>query len=145
MFGMSLTEILVVLVILLVVVGPEKLPDMARVIGKGLREIRRATNLFRDTMMIEANDEPHGGESFDFPTNDQPLDVPAAEVERPHDGPDPDEYRQMHGHNRSADAHVSELDPAEQTSSLRWIPLTDATDSDATHLARMTFPHRSLW
>lgn len=53
MFGFSLTEILVVLVLGLVVLGPEKIPEVARTLGKVMREVRKASNLLRDTMMLE--------------------------------------------------------------------------------------------
>jgi len=43
MFGLGLSEILVILVLILLVVGPTKLPEIARGLGKGMREIRRAT------------------------------------------------------------------------------------------------------
>ena len=53
MFGMSLTEILMILVIGLVVMGPDKIPEAARFMGKVMREIRKASNLLRDAMVIE--------------------------------------------------------------------------------------------
>lgn len=51
--GIGFSEILIILLITLVVVGPEKIPDVARMIGKGVREVRRASNLFRDMFMLE--------------------------------------------------------------------------------------------
>lgn len=53
MFGMSLTEIAVILIVGLVILGPEKLPEMMRTVGKALREVRKAGNLLRDTIMLE--------------------------------------------------------------------------------------------
>lgn len=53
MFGLSMTEILVVLVLGLVVLGPEKIPQVAKTLGKALREVRKASNVLRDAMMIE--------------------------------------------------------------------------------------------
>lgn len=53
MFGMSMTEIGLILALVLVVVGPEKIPDVARTIGKVIREVRKASNLLRDAVMIE--------------------------------------------------------------------------------------------
>lgn len=53
MFGMSMAEIGVILVLALVILGPEKLPEVARTIGKTLREVRKAGNLLRDAIMIE--------------------------------------------------------------------------------------------
>lgn len=53
MFGMSLTEILVILLVTLLVVGPEKIPELARWAGRGMRELRRASNMLRDTIMLD--------------------------------------------------------------------------------------------
>ena len=43
MFGIGPTELMVILVIALLVIGPKRLPDLARSLGKGLAEFRRAT------------------------------------------------------------------------------------------------------
>ncbi|HSJ50878.1 MAG TPA: twin-arginine translocase TatA/TatE family subunit, partial [Actinomycetota bacterium] len=52
-------EILLILVIALVVVGPRRLPELARSIGKGLREIRRAQDEVRKTVEVSLDaDEP---------------------------------------------------------------------------------------
>lgn len=53
MFGMSMAEIAVILILALVVLGPEKLPDLARTLGKSLREVRKAGNQIRDALMFE--------------------------------------------------------------------------------------------
>jgi Tat protein translocase TatB subunit len=41
-FGIGLPEILLVAVIALIVLGPERLPEAARTLGKGLADLRRA-------------------------------------------------------------------------------------------------------
>jgi len=62
-FGMSLAEILLILVVVLLVLGPERLPEIARMMGKGMREIRRASNMFRDTFMLD--EQQAGGRRTD--------------------------------------------------------------------------------
>ena len=42
MFNVSPLEILVLLVIALIVLGPQRLPEMARSVGRGMREFRAA-------------------------------------------------------------------------------------------------------
>jgi Tat protein translocase TatB subunit len=43
MFGVGLPELLVILVVALIVLGPKRIPDVARSLGRGLAEFRRAT------------------------------------------------------------------------------------------------------
>ena len=47
MFGLGIWEIAVIAAVALVVLGPRRLPGMARQLGRALREFRRATNELR--------------------------------------------------------------------------------------------------
>lgn len=42
MFGIGLTELLVILVVALIVIGPDKLPAIARALGKAFSEFKKA-------------------------------------------------------------------------------------------------------
>lgn len=55
---MSLVEIVIILALGLVVLGPEKIPEVAKFAGKAIREIRKASNLLRDAMVLEPDPTP---------------------------------------------------------------------------------------
>lgn len=46
MFGIGVPELILILVVGLVVFGPGKLPEIARSLGKGMREFKKATSAF---------------------------------------------------------------------------------------------------
>jgi Tat protein translocase TatB subunit len=51
MFNIGPEELILILVIALIIVGPKKLPEMARQVGKGLREFRSLTSNARQELM----------------------------------------------------------------------------------------------
>ena len=68
MFGIGFPELIVILVVALLVFGPAKLPELARSLGRGLAEFRRASSDLRQSLN-EAVEEPRI----------QPREKPAAE------------------------------------------------------------------
>ena len=50
MFGIGMPELLVIAVIALLVVGPKKLPELAKALGKGLSEFRKVTEEATETI-----------------------------------------------------------------------------------------------
>ncbi len=59
MFGIGTTEILVILVVALIVIGPESLPKIAKTIGKTLGEFRKVSTEFQRTLNTEIALEEH--------------------------------------------------------------------------------------
>ena len=54
MFGIGMPEMLLILAIALIVIGPKKLPDLAKSLGRAMREFKKATNEFKETMHIDS-------------------------------------------------------------------------------------------
>jgi len=48
MFGIGMPELLLILALALIVLGPKKLPELARALGKGMAELRKATEDIKD-------------------------------------------------------------------------------------------------
>jgi len=57
MFGIGMTEMLLIAALALVVLGPKKLPDLARSLGKGFAEFKRATNELKSAIDLETKAE----------------------------------------------------------------------------------------
>ena len=50
MFGIGFEHLLVIMVVVLLVVGPNKLPDVARALGRGYAEFKRTMDELKSTM-----------------------------------------------------------------------------------------------
>ena len=62
MFGIGMQELIIIAIIALLVVGPKKLPDLAKSLGKGFSEFRRAadgvTEDIKDAVKVDENADP---------------------------------------------------------------------------------------
>jgi sec-independent protein translocase protein TatB len=55
MFGIGSTELIVILIVALLVLGPKKLPEIAKSLGKGMAEFRRMSTDVKRTIEMEAD------------------------------------------------------------------------------------------
>ena len=53
MFGLGTTELIVIFLIILLVVGGKKLPEVFKGLGKGINEFNKAKNGVKDAIDIE--------------------------------------------------------------------------------------------
>ena len=84
MFGIGMPELLLILGVALIVLGPKKLPELAKTLGKGLAEFRRATEELKDEFRkVETdldNPEPPNVATTDNPQLAQTSETPPTET-----------------------------------------------------------------
>jgi sec-independent protein translocase protein TatA len=57
-FSVGMPELLVILIVALLVLGPKRLPEIARSLGKGMAEFRRASTEFQRTLSASLEEPP---------------------------------------------------------------------------------------
>jgi TatA/E family protein of Tat protein translocase len=78
MFGIGMPELLLILALALIVLGPKKLPELARALGKGMAEFRRATDELKDEFRQLENETPESPAQKDDSLLTKQADASAA-------------------------------------------------------------------
>jgi TatA/E family protein of Tat protein translocase len=104
MFGIGMTELLVILTIGLLVIGPKKLPELARSLAKGLAEFRRASTEMRREF-LEVADEAR----IDPPT----PQTPKRSESEPEPKPEPESKSEPKSEPKSGPEASDKTEPAE--------------------------------
>jgi TatA/E family protein of Tat protein translocase len=94
MFGIGMPELLLILVVALIVIGPKKLPDIAKALGKGLAEFKRAADEIKtavNTDAVETKEAPPEKRS----ALTGGTDVSESEEEDPYERGEPEEEEEI--------------------------------------------------
>lgn len=85
MFGIGMPEMILIMAIALIVIGPKKLPDLAKSLGKAFREFKKATSDLKESFQVdeslqdikstitEMNDDVKSALDLNLKENDDPF------------------------------------------------------------------------
>lgn len=113
MFGIGLPELIIIMAVALIVVGPEKLPELAKSLAKGVMELKKTASALKDSLheneedtkkaweRIEPEEYPPLTQINESPAGPKEEDAPAskstdtanntAQIETPAEQPDGEE------------------------------------------------------
>jgi Tat protein translocase TatB subunit len=96
MFGIGMPELLIILAVALIIIGPKKLPELAKTLGRTLGEFKRATNDLKESIQTETGLDEMGDElkQVDRDLKDATAfvdETPSSIGERPVESDEPDE------------------------------------------------------
>src|SRR3989440_4824978 len=141
MFGLSMTEVVIILGLALLLLGPDQLPSIAKTLGKGMREIRKATDDLKSTFdqeMVRLDDsEP---QRMLQPVSGDPA---AARAEARSAAAEPADPASARAAARRAAVGVSPTEsldsaPADGSRSLRLVPPEGVVAREAAKLEATT-------
>jgi sec-independent protein translocase protein TatB len=89
MFGIGMPELCVILVVALVVLGPKRLPEVARSLGKMVSEFRRQSSEIMDEFQVQMMQDEDRARRRPAPRPPAASAAPAADPAPPPSDPDP--------------------------------------------------------
>ncbi len=85
MFGIGMPELILILAVALIVLGPKRLPEIARSLGKGLAEFRRTTDELKEEFR-EVEEEIENPSSSTASDEESPTPVQPSKQSGKHTG-----------------------------------------------------------
>jgi sec-independent protein translocase protein TatB len=90
MFGIGTSEVLLILLIVLIVLGPKEIPKVARTLGRAMREFQRITDELKQTLNAEIDNEEETrikpreskAEEKKYLTEDNKSSIPEGETKK---------------------------------------------------------------
>jgi len=87
MFGIGMPELILIAALALIVLGPKKLPDLAKSMGRAVREFRKATSELKETLQVDSEFSEVKNAFNDFQSDVNKTIQSEAKAEAPPAGP----------------------------------------------------------
>lgn len=117
MFGIGLPELILILGLALIVVGPDKLPELAKSIAKGVMELKKAAGTLKDSIREETEDKPwEKVRPIEYPGADNLPDQVSEPGKPDEDGPDKETVTTVHDDSPQDEKRleISDFDKSEK-------------------------------
>lgn len=88
MFGIGMPELIIIMAVALIVIGPSKLPELAKAIGRGMAEFRKASQEIKNSLEFDEDiqevkmDLENSLDEFERPMDVEELDSAGGEGDR---------------------------------------------------------------
>lgn len=130
MFGIGMPELLLILAVALIVIGPKKLPDLARSLGKAMGEFKKAASDLKESLQIDT----------EVNTLKSAFDQRAAERangtdSRPAETPTAADAGDAHVQERNDPADSASSSDADRRPTTDSATVSDAPQTEAAHAA----------
>ena len=76
MFGIGLPEFILIMALALIVVGPDKLPGLAKTVAKQILELKQAANSLKDSLQDELAEEKESLKELSATLDDVDVSLP---------------------------------------------------------------------
>ena len=132
MFGIGLPELILIMAIALIVVGPDKLPELAKSIGKGIVELKKAAAGLKESLHEDDDDNNWEQTALD----DHPNKLFEAYKNLPDEAsPEQSDETAADVENDTEEITPPEADENSQTAAIETEPETQPVESDVEEIA----------
>jgi TatA/E family protein of Tat protein translocase len=144
MFGIGMPELILILAIALIVIGPSKLPDLAKSLGRAMREFKKATSELKGSLELDSEmkdvKETFSGIKSDFKQSvqaepagagsDTSLDRKVADLEKEHEDWQKNQSSDKKADEEQASTSMPETADTPQPAEAESTRLDDASKKD---------------
>ena len=132
MFGIGLPELILIMAIALIVVGPDKLPELAKSLGKGIVELKKAAAGLKESLHEDDDDNKWEQAALD----DHPNKLFEAYKNLPDEAnPEQSDETAADVENDTEEITPPEADENSQTAAIETEPETQPVESDVEEIA----------